>query len=356
MGVKNVESYSIWKDVYGLIERGCAIEHIVEPSRAVFLFDAKAGDRHYLVMQSDAAWSNVVRLEIEEILRHVRFDEKAKRKQLIVHIHGQEPVDMDRMSEVAQALRIESVHWLPVEQSDDETDYRKAAIELDQGRKNEVRRRFSFGTARVVYVFLLLCFLVMYVAESVGSTLTVDTLVRFGAKVNELIDEGEWWRLVTPMFLHIGWFHFGINMFALWSLGPLVERMYASTRFAVIFLLSGIAASLASYAFSDAISAGASGALFGLVGALLYFGLRDRKLFMKTLGPPLFIMIGLNGGLALIAGASLDHAAHLGGLFAGFLVSGMVGLPDDHSWKRRILFGVAFVVCVTALYWIGAYR
>ncbi|WP_215114035.1 rhomboid family intramembrane serine protease [Exiguobacterium sp. s70] len=348
------EPACFWEDVYRAVEAGGRIEGVLEPSRALLLFDTKAGDVYHLYIRTDKAWANHVALDVEAVMNSFRLA-RIGREKLHVHIYGDPLVDEERLSSlkfpIAAKVKLE---MRPCAET--ETSYRPRAVALDQQRKNELKQRFAFGKPQFVYALMFVTFLVMWFAESIGSTLDPNTLIRFGAKVNPLIDEGEWWRLITPMFLHIGWFHFAINMFALWSLGPLVERMYGSTRFATIYLLAGVIATVASYAFSEAISAGASGALFGLVGALLYFGLRDRSLFMKTLGPPLFIMLGLNVGLAFVLGASLDHSAHAGGLVGGFLMAGVVGLPDEHVKKRRLLFAGLMFVASGALFWLGYNR
>ncbi|WP_214684025.1 rhomboid family intramembrane serine protease [Exiguobacterium sp. s155] len=329
-----------WEDIYRKVENGGRIEGILEPSRAVILFDTKAGDRYDLFIQTEKAWANHVGMDIHAILNAFRLS-RIGRKRLTIHVYGERLVDEERVDsltfQIPAKVTLSRSICTPTMEED---RFRLLAVSLDRQKKAELKKRFSFGQPKVVYGLMLLTFVVMWLAESVGSTFDPNTLIAFGAKVNPLIEQGEWWRLITPMFLHIGWFHFAINMFALWSLGPLVERMYGSIRFLIIYLLSGVLATSASFAFSESISAGASGALFGLVGALLYFGLRDRSLFMKTLGPPLFIMLGLNVGLAFVLGAGLDHFAHAGGLIGGFVVSGVVGLPDEKNRIQRILFSV----------------
>ncbi|QUE85088.1 rhomboid family intramembrane serine protease [Exiguobacterium alkaliphilum] len=347
---------SFWEDIYQNVLAGGRVEGILEPSRALLLFDTKAGDVYHLYIRTDKAWANHVGMDIEAIMNSFRLARLGKSK-LRIHLYGEPLVDEERVASLTFKIPAKVTIERHITSEDSgEADYRPLALALDQERKAELKRRFAFGKPQAVYVFMFVTFFIMWLAESVGSTLDPNTLIRFGAKVNPLIDEGEWWRLLTPMFLHIGWFHFGINMFALWSLGPLVERMYGSPRFVIIYLLAGIIASTASYAFSDAISAGASGALFGLVGALLYFGIRDRSLFMKTLGPPLFIMLGLNVGLAFVLGASLDHSAHAGGLVGGFLMAGVVGLPDETRYMRRVVFLVSAVALTVASFLYGYYR
>src|SRR5690625_7002938 len=96
------------------------------------------------------------------------------------------------------------------------------------------------------------------------------------------------------MFLHIGLLHLIMNMIAVFYLGTLVERIYGSFRFFIIYMLAGIGGGVASFAFSMNVSAGASGALFGLFGALLFFGLIYKRLFFQTFGMNLLFLIGFN--------------------------------------------------------------
>lgn len=122
-----------------------------------------------------------------------------------------------------------------------------------------------------------------------GWNLNIQLLL-FGAKVNELIAHGQYWRLLTAMFLHIGIMHLFFNSYALYIYGPVVERLYGKVKFTIVYLLSGLLGSLASYAFSPNPAAGASGAIFGLMGSLLYFRQRRRTLFQRVFGPGLLII------------------------------------------------------------------
>ena len=108
---------------------------------------------------------------------------------------------------------------------------------------------------------------------------TIEVLIDLGAKVNLLIYQGQTWRLFTAMFLHIGVLHLLFNLYALYALGPMVEGYFGHWRFLAIYLLGGLFGSLASYAFSPAISAGASGAIFALAGAITVYFLRYHENF-----------------------------------------------------------------------------
>jgi membrane associated rhomboid family serine protease len=193
---------------------------------------------------------------------------------------------------------------------------------------------FVFVTFNV-FVFLLMCIK----GGGVVGTEDPNVLLVFGAKYNTLINHGEWWRLVTPVFIHIGWLHLFVNMYSLFMLGPYVERLYGSARFVFFWVATGVAGVAASYFASsiggkpgvvgqflfrggDGPSAGASGALFGLVGVLFVFGIKYRHElpdgFKRAFGLGMLptILINLFIGYTI---PFIDNAAHLGGLAAGML-------------------------------------
>lgn len=171
------------------------------------------------------------------------------------------------------------------------------------------------------------------------ATEDLRVLVLFGAKVNEFVAAGQVWRLFTAMFLHIGVIHLLFNLYALFSLGPLVESYFGHARFAAIYLIGGLFGSLASYAFSPAISAGASGAIFALAGCLIVyfykyrenFGARGRSILYNML-----VVIGIN----LVFGLSqpgIDNWGHMGGLAGGILVT--AGLLPRYRRPAVITYG-----------------
>jgi len=172
----------------------------------------------------------------------------------------------------------------------------------------------------LTYIFLgvnLIVFLLMTLA---GGSTDQRVLVAFGAKVNSLIQAGEVWRLLTSNFIHIGIMHLIFNLYALWALGPLTERSFGHRRFFVIYIFSGIGGSIASFLFSTALSAGASGAIFGLLGALLYYSFKRPDLWKSGLGMNLVLVILVNFGLGLTQ-PGIDNFAHLGGLLTGAISS-----------------------------------
>ena len=178
------------------------------------------------------------------------------------------------------------------------------------------------------YIFLganIVIFLLMALA---GGSTNESTLMAFGVKSNPAIARGEWWRFITPIFIHIGMLHLFFNSYALWIVGPQVEKLYGAARFVILYVLTGVAGVYASYFYHpQSESAGASGAIFGLFGVLLVFGVRYRNsippFFKRAVGTGVLPVIVIN----LIIGftiPAIDNSAHLGGLLAGAALAALV--------------------------------
>ena len=152
-----------------------------------------------------------------------------------------------------------------------------------------------------------------------------NILIVMGAKVNSLIDKGQVWRLITCAFLHGGLIHIFFNMYALKILGPEIEYVYGKIKYLVIYLLSAIAASIFSYIFGpQSVSVGASGAIFGLFGAMLIFGIKHRKQMGKAYMMNILQVIFVNVIIG-ISSSNIDNAAHFGGLIVGALIALLLG-------------------------------
>lgn len=204
----------------------------------------------------------------------------------------------------------------------------------------------------------LLVFVAM-LANGAGLWHSSNTIqLAWGANFGPATQDGEWWRLGSALFLHFGVLHLVMNMWALWDGGQLVERMYGHLRFAAIYFLSGISGNLLSLVshHGQAISGGASGAIFGVYGALLVCLWRERRqlhphefrwLFWGASGfAALTIVLGL-----LIPG--IDNAAHVGGFLTG-LLSGVVlarALEPGQTvpWRPRSLAAAVFALALLLL-------
>jgi membrane associated rhomboid family serine protease len=209
-------------------------------------------------------------------------------------------------------------------------------------------RPYKFTIILLVVNFFI--FLLMLQSSGMAFSLlgpfSTEVLIAYGAKLNALINEGQWWRLVTPMFIHVNFLHLLVNMYSLWIVGPYVEKLYGSAKFIVCWVVSGVGASVASY-FTivdpgtplgplgrflfrpDVPSAGASGSLFGLVGVLFVFGIKYRhelpEGFKRAFGTGLLPMILLNLFIGYMGRGLFDNAAHLGGLVTGAAFALAVG-------------------------------
>jgi rhomboid protease GluP len=142
----------------------------------------------------------------------------------------------------------------------------------------------------------------------------------FFAKSNSAIQDGEYYRLVTANFLHADIIHLAVNMLSLFQVGPAVNSLYKGWGYMIIFLVSGIGGTLFSYFFNRMPSVGASGAIFGLVGALLAYAIiaGDFRVISN-----IFLIILLNFGISINPTSRIDNWGHLGGLVTGF-IAGLV--------------------------------
>jgi rhomboid protease GluP len=178
-------------------------------------------------------------------------------------------------------------------------------------------------------------------------------LVRWGANFGPLTVSGQWWRLLTCVFIHGGLLHIAFNMWCLWDLGRLAESVFGHWTFAAVYLISGLAASLASVVWNPVIlSVGASGAIFGIAGALI------ASFYLGEFSLPRAAMTGMLRSVVLFVGYNLffgaviartDNAAHIGGLVMGLFLGALIAkvAPQHDAVGRRIailLVGASLVV------------
>jgi rhomboid protease GluP len=229
-----------------------------------------------------------------------------------------------------------------------------------------------------LFVFLLMWESSGMNSQSMWQGFPEAVLATYGAKLNYLIDPPyyQWWRFVTPIFIHINLPHVLVNMYSLWMVGPYVEKLYGSAKFVVFWVLTGIVGVVASYLTvrpdlagsslgrflfksADVPSAGASGALFGLVGVLFIFGIKFRRElpegFKRAFGTGMLPIIVINLAIGFIGRGFIDNAAHLGGLAAGAALALAVEYrrPGERSsittmWK--VLRAMSLIVVVLSFY------
>jgi membrane associated rhomboid family serine protease/Tfp pilus assembly protein PilF len=205
----------------------------------------------------------------------------------------------------------------------------------------------------VTKVFFGICVAVFIAmgAATGGASITEPTglqLVEWGANAKNLTLGGQWWRLVTHMFVHIGVLHIFFNMWCLWDLGAMCESLYGRSTFAVVYLVTGIAGGLASIWWHPiGVSAGASGAISGIVGALIasyYLGEFSLPRAVVTAHLRSLVMfVGYNFLYGAIAG-QVDNAAHIGGLVTGLVFGALIALVAP---GRNLLPRIAVVLTVS---------
>ncbi len=180
-------------------------------------------------------------------------------------------------------------------------------------------------------------------------------LQNLGALYGPLVFEGEWWRILTATFVHIGFLHLFVNMWCLWNLGNAAERMFGNFTFLVIYLLSGVGGCLASLAWHPSVlSAGASGAVFGIAGALvsmLYFGhIQVPQQVVRNLLSSLAFFLGFNLLLGSVV-MRIDNAGHIGGLLVGLGLGAVLHrpLPYGHRpWFRFLIVPAVVLLFIAA--------
>jgi len=218
-------------------------------------------------------------------------------------------------------------------------------------------------TPWMTYVLIGLC-----VAVYAGQMLTqtpagTDMLTLYGAKINELILEGQIWRLLTPMLLHGSLLHLGVNMYALYILGRFLEPAYGRWRFLILFIVSGFAGNVISFWMSKSPSVGASTSIFGLLAAQAVLIYQNRGLLRNARGLLSNIGMILLFNLALGLTPRIDLWGHVGGLLGGFAYAWSAGplwvldftkVPFQLTNQRTLTQGTTLGVAVFVFFAIIA--
>ena len=192
-------------------------------------------------------------------------------------------------------------------------NYLKSSQPQDNKKFNAVVTYSLIGINIAAYILTAILSKNIYTSD-------INVLIFLGAKVNSLILNGEYYRLITCMFLHGGIIHLGLNMYALYAIGPLIEKIFGRKKYLAIYFISGILSSLLSFIMSTSVSIGASGAIFGLLGASLVFSVKMKNKIGKDFMVNIITVIGIN----LFIGFSMpnvDNYGHLGGLIGGIISS-----------------------------------
>lgn len=193
-------------------------------------------------------------------------------------------------------------------------------------RNEDAIDRLRTGPKSIMNIIIVLInILVFFLVEITGSSLDTQHMIKWGAAYTPLINAGEYYRLLTSMFLHFGLDHLFNNMILLVFIGDHLEKTVGKLRYLLIYIVAGLGASAVSWLHcirtqQDVVAAGASGAVFAVIGALLYILIRNKgRLQDLSLG-----RMALMAGLSLYVGftsTGIDNYAHVGGLVCGFLLS-----------------------------------
>ena len=230
-------------------------------------------------------------------------------------------------------------------------DSESTGISKSESTKDELKTEQGFLKYQKRLPVVTLILIVLNVAifhplelQLIASPQDLGPLIQFGAYSYHLIvEEGEYWRLLTSTFLHAHTLHLFLNMSILFLLGNLLEGVYGRNRFLLLYLISAIVSSVASLPFvQDAFGVGASGAVFGLIGVAITLGIRYKDRLPRRLGRILGLRLLPFVGLDILLGFfvlpyfnyNVNNAAHLGGLFTG-VIGGIVLAPEIYSYRKR---------------------
>lgn len=244
----------------------------------------------------------------------------------------------------------------------EKTKHKEKGIDLlfkitdDINQNNERRGKimdkiFSSKKPIITYILIFLCIIMFFVSE--GYTENFYMLIKYGAINGQLVKSGDIYRLITYMFLHGGIIHIFLNMYSLYVVGPRVEDFFGKWKFALIYLISGIGSGLLSIGLGDYTSVGASGAIFGLFGALIYFGNNYRGYIgamIKSQVVPIVIYNLLMG--FFIPG--IDMWGHVGGLITGLITANMLGTIENKKYDIKNI--ILFIIYIIFLIYLGIFR
>ena len=215
-----------------------------------------------------------------------------------------------------------------------------------------------FSPKRIIFtnIISLICILMYVIVGIYGNNFfnfDANVLAKFGANNILLIKNGEIYRLLTCAFLHVGLIHLVVNMYSLRVIGPSVEGLIGKGKFVFIYLISAISASLMSLVFVDSniVSVGASGAIFGLMGALLYFGYHYRLYLNDAIKTQIIPVILFNLVIGFMM-PGIDNGAHIGGLIGGYLATMAIGIKNKSTKKDMINGWIVLILYLAFLSYV----
>ena len=233
-------------------------------------------------------------------------------------------------------------------------------ITNDINKKNEEEAKkaenvFKMKKPIITYLIIGVCVMVYILMYLLGKgSYDNQTLVDFGALFKPyLVKYNEYFRLITCAFVHIGIAHILFNMYALYIIGAQLESYLGKTKYLIIYLFSAIAGSIFSCVFTtDVISAGASGAIFGLMGSMLYFGYHYRVYLGNVLKSQIIPLVVLNLLLGFVL-VGVDSAAHVGGLIGGLLMTMALGVEYKSTINDKVNGWILLTIYTTFITYLA---
>ena len=216
--------------------------------------------------------------------------------------------------------------------------------------QKKISKVFTPKKPIITYILLALNFAMFLIPSLLGN---MDQFYNWGATYGPFIRMGQYYRLLTGAFIHGGIFHLLFNMYALWIIGRQLESFIGKSRYLLVYLFSAICASLLSITMNGNVaSVGASGAIFGLLGALLYFGYHYRVYLGGVIKSQIIPIIVINLVLGFMM-PGVDNAAHIGGLIGGCLMMMGVGVQYKSSTSEKINGCIMSIIYLIFLLYMG---
>ena len=245
-----------------------------------------------------------------------------------------------------------------------ESNFKEKGFELflkltgDITKKNEIEGMKAEETFKIkkpiitvaLIIINIIVFALMYMLGNGSYDST--TLESFGAFKRDLILNGQYYRLITSAFIHIGITHLLVNCYSLYVIGRQLESFLGKIKFLVVYLVSALTGSLLSMVFPMRLSVGASGAIFGLLGSILYFGYNYRVYLGTVLRSQIIPLIIINLLIGFIL-PGINNAAHIGGLIGGILITMAIGIKYKSKISQQINGTILLVIFMAFLVYMG---
>ncbi|EKU94048.1 Rhomboid protease gluP [Alloiococcus otitis] len=203
----------------------------------------------------------------------------------------------------------------------------------------------------VTYAIIIITVIVYIMMTLSGGSQNTEVLIQYGAKFNfAIIYFNQWWRLITPMFLHIGLAHILFNLLIVYYLGSNLEYFFGHFKYALLYLLGGIMGNIFSFAFNISISAGASTAIFGLfMSTIALSRIYPNRIQIQNIASQYGLLIGLNIFIGILS-TGIDNMGHLGGLVGGYLATYMI--TKTHNPGSQLKYTLIYIaIALLGIFW-----